>query len=173
MDLIAEVGGRRVEVTLERRSDTEVTVTIDGRTYEVDALTNTQPWSLLLGGAQNEVAVSRDGRGHVQVSSRTRRTTLEVFDPLEYLVREATGGAAGQGAQRVEALMPGRVVKHLKAVGDAVEVGDGVVVVEAMKMENEIAAETSGVVAELAADEGQAVEAGDLLFVIEAADEAE
>jgi biotin carboxyl carrier protein len=73
---------------------------------------------------------------------------------------------AGNGAQRIVAPMPGKVLKLLVAVGDAVQPRQGVVVVEAMKMENELTATRAGIVTEIAVGEGASVEAGRLLIVV-------
>ncbi|MEO5820067.1 MAG: biotin/lipoyl-containing protein [Vicinamibacteraceae bacterium] len=73
---------------------------------------------------------------------------------------------AGNGDQRVVAPMPGKVVKVLVAVGDAVEPRQGLVVVEAMKMENELSVPRAGTVVEIAVTEGTLVEAGRLLVVV-------
>ncbi|HRC87621.1 MAG TPA: acetyl-CoA carboxylase biotin carboxyl carrier protein subunit, partial [Thermoanaerobaculia bacterium] len=75
---------------------------------------------------------------------------------------------SGDGGKRqVRAYMPGRVVAVLVEVGATVVAGQGVVVLEAMKMENEIASERGGVVAKVHVAPGEAVEGGDLLFEIE------
>jgi biotin carboxyl carrier protein len=79
----------------------------------------------------------------------------------------APGGIAVAGAQRVTAPMPGRVLRVLVKVGDEVADRQGLVVVEAMKMENEIASPKAGRVKEIAASEGQSIEMGRLLVVIE------
>ena len=73
---------------------------------------------------------------------------------------------AGNGDQRVVAPMPGKVVKLLVAVGDAVEPRQGLVVVEAMKMENELSVTRAGTVAKIEVSEGTSVEAGRLLIVV-------
>jgi biotin carboxyl carrier protein len=73
---------------------------------------------------------------------------------------------AGNGDQRVVAPMPGKVVKVLVAVGDRVEARQGLVVVEAMKMENELAVTRAGTVAQVEVSEGTSVEAGRLLIVV-------
>ena len=75
--------------------------------------------------------------------------------------------SVASGPQSVEAEMPGKVVKVNVAAGDSVSEGQGVVVVEAMKMENEIPSPIDGVVKELAVAEGDTVEAGALLFTID------
>jgi biotin carboxyl carrier protein len=73
---------------------------------------------------------------------------------------------AGNGDQRVVAPMPGKVVKVLVAVGDSVEARQGLVVVEAMKMENELTVSRAGIVAKIEVTEGTSVEAGRLLLVV-------
>ena len=73
---------------------------------------------------------------------------------------------AGNGDQRVVAPMPGKVVKVLVAVGDPVEARQGLVVVEAMKMENELTVSRAGIVAKIEVTEGTSVEAGRLLIVV-------
>ncbi|HMD36978.1 MAG TPA: acetyl-CoA carboxylase biotin carboxyl carrier protein subunit, partial [Vicinamibacterales bacterium] len=84
--------------------------------------------------------------------------------------RQRARGAAtdtGSGPQRIAAPMPGKVVRVLVKAGDAVQARQPIVVVEAMKMENELRAERDGTVAELHAREGLLVEAGSLLVVIQ------
>ena len=80
--------------------------------------------------------------------------------------RKEDGGQAGSGPQRILAPMPGKIVRVLAKPGDAVRARQAVVVIEAMKMENELRAGRDGVVAEMHATEGQSVEAGALLVVI-------
>jgi biotin carboxyl carrier protein len=77
------------------------------------------------------------------------------------------GGVAASGAQRVNAPMPGRVVRVLVKPGDDVAVRQGLVVIEAMKMENELGSPKAGRVKEVAVAEGASVEAGRLLVVVE------
>jgi len=81
--------------------------------------------------------------------------------------RRHAGAAAGFGPLRIAAPMPGRVVRVLVKTGDAVRARQPVVVVEAMKMENELRADRDGTVAEIHAREGMSVEAGALLIVIQ------
>jgi biotin carboxyl carrier protein len=85
------------------------------------------------------------------------------------------GGAApiAEGKQVIEAEMPGKVVKVSVAVGAEVQEGEGVVILEAMKMENEIPSPITGVITELGASEGETVEGGALLFVVEPHEQAE
>jgi len=71
-----------------------------------------------------------------------------------------------EGSQRVIAPMPGKVVRVLVKVGDAIEVGNGILVVEAMKMQNEVRSPKSGKIERLLVSEGQAVSAGEVLAVV-------
>lgn len=171
MDLVVQHEGREEKVRVEKLSASEYEVTVGERSYRIDAKATGDVWSLLLDGRQHEVAVARDGANSFRVGTRGETDSVAVYDPLEFEVLASTGGPGAQGAQRVEAMMPGRVVKVLAAEGDSVSVGQGVLVLEAMKMENEIVAEAEGVLGQLAVEEGQAVEAGDLLFMVEDAAE--
>ncbi|MGE0043955.1 MAG: acetyl-CoA carboxylase biotin carboxyl carrier protein subunit [Vicinamibacterales bacterium] len=111
------------------------------------------------------VPLREPGRFDVYVNGRT----------VPVLVRTAGmgrrgrdhGGAHGSGPQRVTAPMPGKVVRVLVAPGDEVTAKQGLVVVEAMKMENELKAARDGRVREVAVTEGQSVEAGAVLVVVE------
>ena len=81
--------------------------------------------------------------------------------------RRIGAGADGAGPQRIVAPMPGKVVRVLVKPGDAVEARQGLVVVEAMKMENELRAARAGTVAAVSVVEGQSVDAGAVLAVVE------
>jgi biotin carboxyl carrier protein len=93
------------------------------------------------------------------------RYQIEVRDPRRWS-RQSRGGAH-PGAQNIKAPMPGKVVRVLAAVGDAVEAGQGIVVVEAMKMQNELKAPRAGRVTGIAAKIGATVTAGEVLAVLE------
>ena len=99
-------------------------------------------------------------------SSAGAESLVEVRDPLTHLAHSSGAASPHDGKRAVHAYMPGRVVAVLVAEGARVEAGQGVVVLEAMKMENEIRSELEGVVAKLHVAPGQSVEGGDLLFEI-------
>ena len=101
--------------------------------------------------------------GEIRVNGRA--LSVEVFDPRD--MRSRTAGGAGEGRQNVAAMMPGKVVRVLVAPGDAVEAGQGLVVVEAMKMQNEMKSPKAGRVIEVKAKPDQTVFAGEVLVVIE------
>jgi biotin carboxyl carrier protein len=116
-------------------------------------------------------AILRNGRslqarvidGQVEIAGRTFK--VEVRDPRERSRKGAGGGAAGR--QNIVAPMPGKVIRILAAVGDAVEAGQGLVVVEAMKMQNEMKSPKAGVVSQVNVAEGATVTVGETLIVIE------
>lgn len=81
--------------------------------------------------------------------------------------QKQAGGATGTGPQRIVAPMPGKIVRVLVKAGDEVKARQGLVVVEAMKMENELRAARDGRVREVSVNEGQSVDAGATLLVVE------
>jgi len=89
----------------------------------------------------------------------------EVFDPRS--LRSRKGGKAAHGRHEIAASMPGKIIRVLAAVGDSVEAGQGLVVVEAMKMQNEMKSPKAGRVAEVKTRPEATVAAGDVLVVIE------
>jgi biotin carboxyl carrier protein len=146
------------------------TIAIDGEApIAIDAAgvaTNgTTAWSLrdVASGVVSTVAVTlgANGEGEAAVAGHT----LPVALPTRRRRSRALLGA-GDGEQRVLAPMPGKVVRVLVAVGDPVEPRQGLVVVEAMKMENELTATRAGTVREITVVEGASVEAGRLLVVV-------
>ena len=90
--------------------------------------------------------------------------TAEVIDPTRR--RRERGEAEREGVQQIAAPMPEKVVRLLIEQGSPVEVGQGILVLEAMKMQNEVRSPKSGTVERLLVKEGQAVNAGDVLAVV-------
>jgi biotin carboxyl carrier protein len=90
---------------------------------------------------------------------------MEAFDPRD--LRASGHGGGTHGRQEIAAPMPGKVVRVLVKVGDAVEEGQGVVVVEAMKMQNEMKSPKAGTVAEVRTRADATVSAGEVLIVVE------
>lgn len=140
----------------------------DPRVLEVDAV-HLQGHALgLIAGTRSarcDIEPGKDGRLTVLVADEAR--TLELLDERRLRLRRAEGSfSAGAGPQRIDAPMPGKVVRVLVKAGDEVREGQGLVVVEAMKMENELKSPRAGKVTELHAVEGAAVESGAKLAVI-------
>ena len=122
-------------------------------------------YSVLMDGRSYEARIEEHPEGGFVVVIDGDRFEIEVRDPRAW-TRKA-GGAGDQGVQRVTAPMPGKLVRVLVAAGDTVEPGQGLVVVEAMKMQNEMKASRSGKVMTVPAKEGATVAAGEVLLTIE------
>ncbi len=138
----------------------------EAKSYSVQVLSRTgSRWTLQIGNRIEDVLIHRqDGRSWIDW--RDRLFPIRLSDPREkYLAGAAAAGGSGSGT--LTSQMPGKVVKILKKDGDEVEAGEGLVVIEAMKMQNELKAPRSGVVKVCNAEEGQIVERGQLLFEIE------
>lgn len=171
MDLIALHEDRQEKLAVHRETH-GYTVAVGEASYRVDALKIHEDrqgliLSLRIDGRHFEVAVSPDGDDRYRVASGAVAETVEMMDPLTYMAREAHRGVGRHGAETVTAYMPGRVVDVLVEEGAEVQAGQGVVVLEAMKMENEIQADSAGTVRKIFVEAGQAVEGGDSLFEIE------
>jgi biotin carboxyl carrier protein len=163
-------GGRTRRVTVTR-AGSGFAVTVDGRTKDVDVVrVDAQTLSLILDGGTSEDAVITVDRTTGQLSVVVDGVAVPVaFNGRGRRGRaETADGTSGhRRPQRVTAPMPGKLVRVLVGPGDAVAARQPVVVVEAMKMENELRAVRDGTVAEVHAREGQLVEAGSLLVVIQ------
>jgi biotin carboxyl carrier protein len=122
-------------------------------------------WSLLLGQASTVADVTEEN-GSFVVHVEGEAYAIRVEEETRYIIR-TRGGAASGGGQVLKAPMPGRVVLLEVAVGQVVKPGDGLVILEAMKMENEFRAVVAGTVKEIRVEVGQAVNPGDVLLVIE------
>jgi biotin carboxyl carrier protein len=162
-----EIGGRVRQVSVIR-SGAGFAVTVDGRTTHVDAASvDGQTLSLILdNGASRDAVIAPDGAsGRMVVGVNGIAVPVAVSDPR----RRQRGGArqAAAGPQRLIAPMPGKIVRVLVGAGATVAVRQPLIVVEAMKMENELRAGRAGTVAEIHAREGQSVDAGALLVVIQ------
>ena len=165
MELIVTKGGREERVRVERGRGDRYTLRIGETTYEVDvAPTGPERFSLLTEGRQFEVSVSAEGEGLYGVGSRRESASVSVMDPLTHLAQEAGPAGGGPRVEAITAYMPGRVVAVLVEEGQEVESGAGLVVLEAMKMENEIQADHPATVRRVCVEEGQPVEGGDVLL---------
>ena len=157
-----EVRDKRVQVELTG----DGAALVDGKRYAVD-LRELEPGVLSL------LWTDREGR------TRSLRCTAEegavvldgerieyaLYDPRS--LRGVSAAGAVSGPKTLKAPMPGRVIRVLVANGDAVEAGQGCVVIEAMKMQNELKAPKAGVVRKLGASVGETVAAGAVLLVVE------
>ncbi len=157
-DVVVDGHSRRVELT---RKNGAWRCAVDGRERSVDAvLVRPGVLSLIVDGASYEV--KRDG---TQLTIGTSLYGTEVRDPRSLQGRRAAGGEA-TGAKKILAPMPGKVVRILVKEHDTVAAGQGVVVVEAMKMQNELKSPKQGMVEKIVTAEGASVNAGDVLLIV-------
>jgi len=134
--------GKPVSVDVRKPGSNVLSVLCDGLSYEVGLKRNEKSWDVDIYGTTHEV---------------------QVVDPRRKALRLAAGSDQGL----LKTSMPGRVVRILVKEGDAVAKGDPIIVVEAMKMENEMKAPTDGRIGKIHVAEGQAVEAGSALILVE------
>jgi len=146
-------------------------VLVHGRTIDVDPAdvetvreVETDVYSVLAGGESFEVRIVPGSEGWV-AELDGQRFPVEARDPRNASRRSKTG--LGVGRQNVTAPMPGKVIRVLVKEGDHVETGQGLIVVEAMKMQNEMKASRPGQVVSVLAQPGKTIAAGDTLVVLE------
>jgi len=165
-----DIAGRTRRLAVTRTGDT-FAVALDGRTYHVDAARiDAQTLSLVVDTVSRqsyEASVIPDPvTGQLTVTVAGVTVPVGLNGQRRFGHRDV-GGGAGAAPQRLAASMPGKVVRILVKIGDVVHARQPLVVVEAMKMENEMRAGRDGMVAEVHAREGHSVEAGALLLVIQ------
>lgn len=158
------VNDRDYRVELEAQKSGGWNCRVNGEETIVDAATTAQGvLSLLVGGESFEVIANA---GNQQIAVGGLRYAIEVRDPRAWKTRKSRAGAA-DGPKKIVAPMPGKVVRVIASEGAEVQSGAGVVVIEAMKMQNELKSPKKGRVAKIMALEGATVNAGDVLAVVE------
>ena len=155
--------GKQIRVVELEHEDGRWRIALDGQPVDADAVEiapNT--FSVLLRGQSHEIRVTPLPNGTLTLQTGPEEFTAEVIDPRAWSGRRHSAVEA-EGRQQIVAPMPGKVIRLLVKAGDTVEAGQGLLVMEAMKMQNEIRSPKSGVVERLLAEEGQAVNAGEIL----------
>jgi biotin carboxyl carrier protein len=139
---------------------------LDDGEFQVDAVvTRPDVLSMLIGGRSYEIKREQTATDlHMWVGNK--RFAVELHDPRSLRSRKQAG-ADEKGPRKLVAPMPGRVVRVLVAENTEVDAGQGVVVVEAMKMQNEIKSPKKGLVQKVLAKQGENVNAGDVLAIVE------
>jgi len=159
-------GEKKRVIELEREG-ASWRVTLDGRPVPVDAVEIAPNiFSILLEGQSFEISVTPSPDGRLKLQTGSQEFTAEVSDPRAWSGRHH-GNVEAEGRQQIVAPMPGKVVRLLVKAGDHVEAGQGLLVVEAMKMQNEIRSPKNGTVERVLAKEGQPVNAGEILAWID------
>jgi hypothetical protein len=173
-----ETGSRTRSVHV-RRGRGGYDVTVDGHRRAVDAVPiGLSAWSLVVGGRSYDIGIVERPAGEITVYVNGRMVPVRLGSRLRGRRRVEPAlrgrmpnltppGSDPAGPYAIVAPMPGRVVKVLVTVGDEVTARQGLVVVEAMKMENELRASRAGVVREVRVAEGASVEANAVLVVLD------
>jgi len=158
------IDGKNYRLELNR-ADGRWSCRLDGRDVEVDAvLARPDVLSLRLGDQAFEVKCERVA-GDMRLWVASAGFAVEVRDPRS--LRGRVRAVDDHGPRKLTAPMPGKIVRVLVSQGDEVEAGAGVLVVEAMKMQNEIKSPKKGTIQKILVGEGAAVNAGDVLAIVE------
>jgi biotin carboxyl carrier protein len=163
---LTDASGKKLRsVELEGEAD-RWRILLDGQPVDADVVEiASHTLSLLLDGQSYEVHIAPSPDGMLKLQTGLEEFTAEVTDPRAWRGRRH-GALEAEGRQQIVAPMPGKVVRVLVEAGDKVEAGQGLVVVEAMKMQNEIRSPKGGVVERLHVKEGQPVNAGEVLCIV-------
>ena len=166
MKFDVQIAGKTRTVELQLDSD-RWRISLDGVALDADAVEiSPNIFSILLNGESYEVRLAAANDGKLTLQTRHHEFVAQVIDPRAWRGRRH-GPVEAEGRQQIVAPMPGKVVRLLVKTGDKVEAGQGLLVVEAMKMQNEVRSPKTGTVERLLAKEGQAVYAGDILAWID------
>jgi biotin carboxyl carrier protein len=160
----AEIDGRPLTVELDEH-DGRISATIDKRRYDVEVVRPEEGAYLIFVGQQVfEAHAWTESSGSLRIKLRDRLYAARIIDRKH---RRAAADHSQEGQQHLIAPMPGKVVRVLLSSGDEVAAGQGVVVVEAMKMQNEIKSPKAGRIIEIRVTEGATVNSNQVLAVVE------
>jgi len=164
------IGDQSHVVSLEKRG-VRIVASVDGREYRL-SVHEPQPgvYSLLPlddGGRSVEIRVAPGAASAASYRVKVRSRVFEASVETSGRVLDRPGAGGDEGRRALKSVMPGRIVRVLVKAGDAVNRGQGIIVVEAMKMENELVSPKDGKVVEVNAAPGDRVESGTVLAVIE------
>ena len=167
MAFIAKLGEQSYTVEIEENGRSVYRISVDGNEFLVDGKkTGRTNFSLIVDNRSFEIEVDNtDDEYRVLVDGRNYR--IHLVDERRVRAGAAQSSLQLQGRQMVSVPMPGKIIAVLVAVGDAVEKGQGLVIVEAMKMENEVRSPISGEVKEIKVKPGDTVEGSALLVIVE------
>jgi len=163
-DVVVDGKTHRLELT---RGEQTWQCTVDGERMEVDAaLTARDVLSVLIGNKAYEIKRERSLQGELHMVLGSARYAVDVQDPRSLRTRRASA-ASEAGPQKITAAMPGKIVRIMVKEKDEVAAGQPILVMEAMKMQNEIKSPKAGKVQKILTAEGSTVNAGDALAIIE------
>lgn len=164
MKLEARLGKENYKINVEKKKES-YKVLLNNREYSIHARrVEASTYSLIIDDKAYELAMDNDGdKLVVEVGGEVFQ--VEIFDAR--YSRERRAMETLEGRQVIKSIMPGKVVKLLAGVGDEVREGQGLIIMEAMKMENEITSPKTGRVVDIKVKEGKTVESDNELIIIE------
>jgi biotin carboxyl carrier protein len=163
---LSDPSGKKLRTVELARDAEHWKIILDGLAVQADVIEiDAHTLSLLLGGQSYEVRITPSPEGVLKLQAGLQEFTAEVADPRAWRGRRHSALEAA-GRQQILAPMPGKVVRLLVRAGDKVEAGQSLLVVEAMKMQNEIRSPKGGSVERLNVKEGQPVNAGEVLCIV-------
>ena len=167
MKYTAILNNKKREVEVFQKDDHKYLVKVDGERHEVDARNcGMDLLSILIDKTSYDISFSLD-ETNVQLNFRNRHFNITILDERRLRMRDVRSELDISGPEVIKTSMPGKVVKLLVEQGQKVEPGTGIIIIEAMKMENEIQCRNKGVVKTVHVNTGQAVESDMALVAIE------
>jgi biotin carboxyl carrier protein len=167
MNYAATFKGEDLRVKVEESEPGLFRVCIDGETYEVDFFdAQDNIFSLIIDHQSYEIDIDEVGCGNYSVLLKGDHFDVQIVDEKKKKLAEKLGAGAS-GRQEIKSPMAGNIWKLMKSQGDTVTEGEVILILEAMKMENEIRSPIDGVVTTMNSVEGSAVSAGALLCQID------
>lgn len=152
---------KEVDVIVNQVGNDKFTVTFDGKTFNVDyQLLSDSSFNMIIDGKSNNACYFGN-----EIYLNGKSFFAEALDPLKKELLKSSGFSKNEGT--ITASMPGNVVKILVKEGDEVKAGQGIIVLEAMKMENELEAPKDGIVKKIFVEEKKPVDGGTVLVEIE------
>lgn len=167
MELIGIINKEQYPLNIEQIDDHHFRITVEDRVYDVDVREPDKDlFSILHGDRSFEVRTIKSKKGHVETHFFNDTYEVDIVEPLKLLL-DAAAGSNAQGEATLEAEMPGKVLRILVEEGQEVEEEQGLLVLVAMKMENELGSPKKGKVKKILVGEGDSVESGAALIVVE------
>jgi biotin carboxyl carrier protein len=167
MAFIATLGEQSYTVEIEETGKSVYRVSVDGHEFVVDGKkTGRTNYSLIVDNRSFEIEVD-NSEDEYRVLVDGRNYHVNLVDERRVRIGGAQSGTQLQGRQKVSVPMPGKIIAVLVSEGDTVEKGQGLVIVEAMKMENEVRSPIAGEVKEIKVAPGETVEGGAVLLIVE------
>lgn len=164
---VAQLEDENIEFDLNHQSKNEVIIKLDDKEKKLDVQkVANHHYSVLVDGYSYDVSVTRN-ENHFEVLLLGEKVTFDLLDEKELRKKASLGDAGSEQGGQVVSPMPGKIVKILVEQGQDVSKGQGVIVVEAMKMENEFKANKDGKVKAVHYSVGDSVEGGSVLIELE------